>query len=109
MAERGGGALDRKLSARAVGSHYCGKRTPFEETSVRLCSLSPRGPHASRTREGNSGGRVISHDRLGGLHRNKFTRRGVATTCVRRGRPHMEYLEYRWRPWSTDYCQRLSS
>ena len=30
MAERGGGALDRKLSARAVGSHHCGERTPSE-------------------------------------------------------------------------------
>src|SRR5215831_5590954 len=39
---------------------------------------------------------------------NKFIRRGVATTCVRRGCTQPEYLEYRWRPWSTNCSQRLT-
>jgi hypothetical protein len=60
-------ALDRKLSARTVGSRHCCERTPFEETSLRLHSLSPRGPHASRTREGNSGGEDLFRKRRGAL------------------------------------------
>jgi len=39
---------------------------------------------------------------------NKFIRRGVATTCARRGCPQMEYLEYCWRPWSTNRSNRSS-
>jgi len=35
----------------------------IEEASLRLCSLSPRGPHASRTREGNSGGEDLFRNR----------------------------------------------
>ena len=63
LAERRGGTVDRKLSARPVGPCHCCERTPSEETSFRLHLLLPGGPHASRTREGNSGGEDLFRKR----------------------------------------------
>src|SRR3984893_6564764 len=56
LAKRCGGALGRQLPTRPVRPHCRAEATLSEAIAVVVCSLLPRGPVASWTREGNAEG-----------------------------------------------------
>jgi len=83
-------ALGGQLPQRAARPCDCSKRAAPEAVAFRIRLLLSRGPQASWTGKGNTGGRtrcetfgsVLSHDRLGGLH----------TVTIRRPNPKTEGL-----------------